>query len=140
MVDHMRIMGIDLGTRRIGVALSDQMCMLAHGRGAIERISDEKAISRIIEIVSEEKVERIVVGFPLNMDGTEGPRAVDSRKFVEKLMSLAGVDVILWDERLSTKEAEDVLIQADVGRKKRRKVVDKMAAQLILQGYLDSLD
>ena len=134
----MRIMGLDLGTKRIGVALSDEMCILAQGRDAIARISDDKAIDRIKEIVDEFGVGHIVVGLPVNMNGTEGERALDSRRFGEKLKESTGLSVAFWDERFSTKEVEDMLIKASVRRDKRKKVIDKMAAQVILQSYLDS--
>jgi putative holliday junction resolvase len=136
----MRIMGLDLGTKRIGVALSDEMCILGQARDTIARISDEKAIDRIEEMILEFKVGQVVVGLPVNMDGTEGERAVDSRRFGEKIKRRTGLSVIFWDERLSTKEVEDVLIRASVRRDKRKELLDKLAAQVILQSYLDSRD
>ncbi|MDP8258074.1 MAG: Holliday junction resolvase RuvX [Candidatus Aadella gelida] len=133
----MRIMGLDIGTKNIGVAVSDETCTLAQGREVITRTSTEKVVSRIKELVEEFKVEEIVIGLPVNMDGTEGPRAKDSRMWGELLEKRFPFKCVLWDERLSTKEAEDIMISADISRKKRKKKIDQLAAQLILQGYLD---
>jgi len=135
----MRIMGLDVGTKYIGVAVSDEMGMLAQGREAVPRTSDARAIGKIKEILEEVKAGEIVVGLPINMDGTMGERARDCERFAGKLKEQTGLPVKLWDERWSTKEAEDVMIKASVSRSKRKKVIDKMAAQIILQGYLDSL-
>jgi putative Holliday junction resolvase len=135
----MRIMGLDLGTKNIGVALSDESGVLAQGKEVIHRTSNKQAIARILEILDEFKVKEIVVGLPLNMDGTMGERAKDSVKFVEMLKERIRMPVKLWDERLSTREAEAIMLEAAVKRAKRRKVVDKLAAQIILQSYLDSL-
>ena len=134
----MRILGLDIGTKNIGVALSDESATIAQGRGVIIRKSDASAIAGICDIVREFKVDEIIIGLPINMDGTKGPRALDSEKFSEKLKKIVEIDVKLWDERLSTKEVEDMLISASVRRSKRKGVVDKLAAQIILQGYLDS--
>ena len=131
-------MGLDIGTKRIGVAVSDELGLLAQGRDFIDRRPENKAFEKIEEYVTNEKVGRIVVGLPLNMDGSEGERAADSRLFAELLGDKVKVPIELWDERLSTKEARDIMITADVSRKKRKTVIDKMAAQLILQGYLDA--
>ena len=134
----MRVLGLDIGTKNIGVALSDELGILAQGKEVILRKSDKYAIARIKEIVEEFGVGKIVAGLPMNMDGSKGARAEDSERFSGKIEKEISVPVILWDERLSTKEAEDVMIRADISRKKRKKVIDKVAAQLILQGYLDS--
>ncbi|MFC1570321.1 Holliday junction resolvase RuvX [Candidatus Omnitrophota bacterium] len=135
----MRVLGLDIGTKNIGVAISDESGTIASGRENILRKSDAVAISKICDLVRDFKVDVIVVGLPINMDGTKGPRAEYSEKFAERLRRIVEIEVVLWDERLSTKEAEDVLIDASVRRDKRKKVIDRMAAQLILQGYLDSL-
>ena len=139
MESNMR-MGLDIGTKNIGVAVSDETGTLAQGKCAVSRTSDKQAIEEIKRIIEEYKVKEIVVGLPLNMDGTKGERALDSEKFSDLLKSATGLEVKLWDERLSTKEVEDVLISADVSRKKRKEVIDKLAAQIILQSYLDSKD
>lgn len=135
----MRIMGLDLGTKNIGVALSDESGVLAQGKEVVRRTSDDAAMARIKEIAREFKVKEIVVGLPVKMDGTMGERAEDSKTFAEMLKKRAKLPVKLWDERLSTKEAEDIMIKADVTRAKRKKAIDKLAAQIILQNYLDSL-
>ncbi len=135
-----RILGLDVGTKYIGLAVSDTTLTLAQGKGKVLRRSDDVAIGRITEVIKELGIEKIVVGLPVNMDGTMGERAKDCRAFAEKLKEKTGLAVELWDERLSTKEAEDVMLAADMTRNKRKKVIDKLAAQLILQGYLDSLE
>jgi len=134
----MRILGLDIGTKNIGVALSDESATLAQGRGVIVRKSDAVAISGICDLVREFKVDEVVIGIPINMNGTHGLRAEDSEKFADRLEKILEIEVKLWDERLSTKEVEDVLIRASLSRKKRKGVVDKLAAQIILQGYLDN--
>ena len=133
-----RVIALDVGSKRIGVAVSDEIGMLAQGRGYISRSSDKKAVEEVRMTAEKEQVRGVVVGFPINMDGTIGERARDARKFAEQVKDATGVLVTLWDERLSTKEAERVMISADVSRKKRKEVIDKVAAQIILQGYLDS--
>ncbi|MBF0215462.1 MAG: Holliday junction resolvase RuvX [Candidatus Omnitrophica bacterium] len=133
----MRILGLDMGTKRIGVALSDEMGMLAQGKGFIIRKGTGPTLKEIRDIVLTEGVIRIVIGLPLNMDGSEGERAKDARSFALIVEKDTGKEVILWDERLSTKEVEDIMIEADLSRRKRKGLVDKMAAQVILQGYLD---
>ncbi|MBF0252685.1 MAG: Holliday junction resolvase RuvX [Candidatus Omnitrophica bacterium] len=135
----MRTLGLDLGTKRVGYAVSDEMGILASGRGFIERFSDNELITKIKEIVDIDKIENIVIGMPFNMDGSSGPRVEDTVHLASLIKDKIGIEPILWDERLSTKEAEHALLLADVSRKKRKQVVDKLAAQLILQGYLDSV-
>ncbi|MFH1552148.1 MAG: Holliday junction resolvase RuvX [Candidatus Omnitrophota bacterium] len=135
----MRIMGLDIGTKNIGVALSDETGILAQGKEVITRTSNRKTLARIREILDEFKVVEIVVGLPINMNGTMGERAEDSTRFADMLKEETHLPVKLWDERLSTKEAESIMIKGSVRREKRKKLVDKLAAQIILQGYLDSL-
>jgi putative Holliday junction resolvase len=135
----MRYMGIDLGTKYIGVAVSDESGTIAQAREVVERTSNKDAIKRIKEIISEYDVQEVVIGLPLNMNGSQGSRADDSVRFAERLAEATDLEVRLWDERLSTKEVTDVMIKASVRRDKRKKKVDKLAAQLILQSYLDSL-
>lgn len=134
----MRILCLDIGTKRIGVAISDESGVLAQAKEVIERTDDSKAITRVMELSDEFKVGLVVVGLPVNMNGTMGIRAKDSSCFAEKIKKKTNLSVKMWDERLSTKEVEKVLIKASVSRKKRKKVIDKLAAQIILQGYLDS--
>ena len=135
----MRIMSLDLGTRTIGVAVSDLTGLIANGVETIRRTSPERDFSRIGELIAEREVHEIVLGYPKNMNGTVGERAKASEAFAEELKSrFPDISVVLWDERLSTVAAERVLIDADLQRKKRRKVIDMMAAVVILQNYLDS--
>jgi len=134
----MRVLGLDIGTKNIGVAISDETCVLAQGKEVISRKSNKQVVERIKDIVEEFHVKKIVVGLPINMNRTKGVRARDSEKFAEKLKENVFADVILWDERLSTKEAEDIMIEGSLSRAKRKKIVDKFAAQIMLQNYLDS--
>lgn len=136
----MRIMGLDVGSKTVGVAISDALGWTAQG---IETISiDEEAgefgIERIKELVTNYSVTQFVVGYPKNMNNTIGPRGEASEQYKTLLEETFQLPVILWDERLTTMAAERMLIEADVSRKKRKKVIDKMAAVMILQGYLDS--
>ena len=135
----MRSMSLDLGTRTIGIAVSDLTGLIANGVETLRRTSPERDFMRIQELLAEWEVEEIVLGYPKNMNGTIGERAEISEAFAEELRNrFPGISVILWDERLSTVAAEKVLISADLQRKKRRKVIDMMAAVVILQNYLDS--
>ncbi|PCK20686.1 Holliday junction resolvase RuvX [Bacillus pumilus] len=138
----MRILGLDLGTKTLGVAISDEMGWTAQG---IETIKIDEAggdfgLSRLSDIIAQYGADKIVLGFPKNMNGTVGPRGEASQSFAKVLENTYNVPVVLWDERLSTMAAEKMLISADVSRQKRKKVIDKMAAVMILQGYLDSLN
>ena len=134
----MRIMALDVGSRTIGVACSDALYITAQGIETIRRTSHEKDFQRITELIREYEVDTIVVGMPKNMNGTKGERAEKTEAFVEKMQEVISTPVVFWDERLSTVMAEKSLIAADVSRKKRKEVIDKMAAVVILQGYLDS--
>ncbi|ANB61208.1 Holliday junction resolvase RuvX [Anoxybacteroides amylolyticum] len=136
----MRVLGLDLGTKTLGVAVSDELGWTAQGIETIP-IDEEKnqfGFKRLREIISEYNVDTIVLGFPKNMNGTVGPRGEASERFADLLKKEFSLPVILWDERLSTMAAERMLIAADVSRQKRKKVIDKMAAVMILQSYLDS--
>ncbi|HZG60622.1 MAG TPA: Holliday junction resolvase RuvX [Anoxybacillus sp.] len=136
----MRVLGLDLGTKTLGVAISDELGWTAQGLETI-KIDEEQGqfgLKRLRELIEEYRVETIVLGFPKNMNGTVGPRGEASQQFAETLRQKFGLPVILWDERLSTMAAERMLIAADVSRKKRKQVIDKMAAVMILQSYLDS--
>lgn len=133
----MRIMGLDLGEKTIGVALSDPMGMIARGVEVIKRKTMEEDVKYLLALLQEYEVEKIVLGLPLNMNNTEGPGAKMARDFGRKLTSETGVPVVFWDERLTTVAAEKILLQADMSRAKRKKVIDKMAAVFILQNYLD---
>lgn len=136
----MRIMGLDVGTKTVGVAISDALGWTAQGIETI-KINEELGefgIERIKELVKEYAVTEFVVGFPKNMNNTVGPRGEASENYKRLLEETFNLPVKLWDERLTTMAAERMLIDADVSRKKRKQVIDKMAAVMILQGYLDS--
>jgi len=131
-------LGIDLGDRTIGLAVSDGLGLTAQGLPTLERHGGQRDLEALKTVCLEREIARVVVGLPRNMDGSEGPRAVKSRAFAATLRDSLGLPVFLWDERLSTAEAERVLLAADVSRKKRAAVIDMLAAQIILQGWLDS--
>lgn len=135
----MRIMALDVGSRTIGIACSDALLMTAQGIETIRRTSLENDFNRLRELISEYEVHELVVGMPKNMNGTKGDRAEKTEEFVEKMKAVIDLPITFWDERLSTVMAERQLIAADVSRKKRKGVIDKMAAVVILQGYLDRI-
>lgn len=138
----MRIMGLDYGSKTVGVAVSDLLGITAQGVETIERKEENKlrkTLARIEELAKEYEVEKIVLGFPKNMNNTIGERAEKSLEFKEMLERRTELPVIMWDERLSTVEAERTLMESGVRREERKKYVDKIAAVFILQGYLDSL-
>ena len=132
-------MALDVGSRTIGIACSDALLMTAQGIETIRRTSLEKDFNRLRELISEYEVHELVVGMPKHLNGTKGDRAEKTEEFVEKMKAVIDLPVTFWDERLSTVMAERQLIAADVSRKKRKGVIDKMAAVVILQGYLDRL-
>lgn len=137
----MRILGLDFGEKTVGIAMSDPFGWTAQGLEVIKREDEnnlKKTIFRIEEIIKEYGVETIVLGYPKNMNNSLGERAEKTQNFKKKLENKTKLPVILWDERLSTVGAERSLLEADISRKKRKKVIDKMAAVFILQGYLDS--
>lgn len=135
----MRIMGLDVGSRTVGVAISDAMGWTAQGIETIKINEDELnfGLKRIDELVKQHEVTEFVVGYPKNMNNTIGPRAEASERYAKLLTDKYDFPVTMWDERLTTMAAERMLIDADVSRKKRKLVIDKMAAVMILQGYLD---
>lgn len=133
----MRILGLDLGDKTIGVAISDPLGWTAQGLEVIRRSTEEEDIKKLIDIVNKYQVELIVLGMPKNMNGTIGPQGEKVQQFSQTLENIIKLPVEFWDERLTTAAAERMLIGADVSRSKRKKVIDKMAAALILQGYLD---
>lgn len=134
-----KIMGIDYGDSRTGVAISDLLCSIVGSTFVIRSRNTEKALDDILQLVKQNDVGRIVVGLPKNMDGTEGPRAMLCREFAEKLESITGLPVVMWDERRTTVEAHNILSQHNYHGKKRKETVDAVAASLILSGYLDYL-
>lgn len=135
----MRIMAIDFGDARIGLAVSDMLGMLCGEAWTMEEWNMERASLRISEEAKKRDVEKLVLGLPKNMDGSEGPRAEKSRRFSEMLMADSGLPVVLWDERRSSIEAHAILHASGKKEKKHRKTVDAVAASLILEGYLGSI-
>ena len=137
----MRILGLDFGTKTTGIAISDPLGLTAQGIEIFRRQDAYNlgaTINRIQDLCTEYKVEKIVLGFPKNMNNTVGERGEQTLKFKEKLEKILEIPILLWDERLSTVSAENMLISADVSRKKRKDVIDKVAAVIILQNYLDA--
>ena len=130
----MPLLGIDYGTVRIGLAISDEDGILAL---PLETVEQPRPIERIRQIASERNVRTVVLGMPRNMDGTFGPKAVEVRNFAERLRNEAGLEVRFYDERLTTQATERLLRERDLSHKRRKQLVDKLAAQQILQGYLD---
>ena len=133
----MRIMGLDLGEKRIGIAFSDPMGWTAQGHSILQRKGLKKDLSYLQELCQEFQVEKIVLGLPLNMNGTMGPKALETQEFARALQEALKIPVDFWDERLSSKSAERVLLEADLSRKRRKELIDKIAAVHILQAYLD---
>ena len=136
----MRVMGLDVGSKTVGVAISDPLGFTAQGVEIIKINEEAKefGFDRLGELVKEYQVDKFVVGLPKNMNNTEGPRVEASKAYGDKIKEIFGIPVDYQDERLTTVQAERMLVeQADVSRGKRKKVIDKLAAQLILQNYLD---
>ncbi|MGI6685004.1 MAG: Holliday junction resolvase RuvX [Bacillota bacterium] len=134
----MRIMGLDVGEKTIGIALSDPLGWTAQGLETIRRKGDlTEDLNRLKKIIADYEVERIVVGLPKNMNGTLGPSAERAKDLADTIFRETGIPIEMWDERLSTMAAERTLLEGNVSRAKRKKVIDKMAAVIILQGYLD---
>jgi putative Holliday junction resolvase len=141
MVDikGMRILGLDLGSHTIGVAVSDELGITAQGLTTIKRRTKEEDLKEIAEIVEQYKVDKIVVGLPKNMDGSIGKQAEMVFHWIKDFRERIFLPLVTWDERLSTVGASKVLLEADLSRKKRKTVIDKLAAVLILQGYLNQI-
>lgn len=133
-----RVLGIDLGERRIGLAVSDELGLVAQGLPTLSRLSFEEDVAALGGIIRKYEVQEVVIGCPRNMDGTWGEEAEKASAFAQELERAFGVRTVLWDERLTTRAAERLLIEASVRRRKRRQVVDQVAAVLILQGFLDA--
>ncbi len=134
----MKILGLDLGSKTIGVAISDDLFLTAQVLTSIHRTTLEKDLAVIVNLVDQYGVEEIVVGLPINMNGSTGDSARKAETFIEQLRETLPIKIIPWDERLSTVAAERILLEGDLSRKKRRKVIDRLSAAIILQGYLDS--
>lgn len=134
-----RILALDPGTKRIGVALSDELGWTARPLETFERKSLDADVAYVGELVRRHEVREIVIGMPVRLDGTPGPAAQAAQQFRDALQAAVGVPVVAWDERLTTKAAEQMLIEADVSRKKRKGAVDRVAAALLLKSYLEHL-
>ena len=138
----MRILGLDFGTKTVGVAVSDELLITAQGVEIIRRKAPTKlrqTLARIDELVGEYGVEKIVLGYPKNMNNTEGERCEKTQEFKEMLENRTGLEVILWDERLTTVAADNSMMEMGIRREQRKEYVDEIAAIFILQGYLDFL-
>ncbi|MGN6670329.1 MAG: Holliday junction resolvase RuvX [Candidatus Nucleicultricaceae bacterium] len=134
-----RLLGLDVGTKTIGLALSDILWSIASPYEVILRRKFTLDAKELIKIIDEFKVGGLVVGLPVNMDGTEGPRAQSTRSFIDNFLALHDMPVLLWDERFSTNAVTRMMLEADLSRKRRDELVDKLAASYILQGALDRL-
>ena len=142
VTDDMRIMGLDFGSKTVGVAISDQLLLTAQGKEIIRRERADKlrqTLARIETLITENEIDRIVLGCPKNMDGSEGERVEKTKAFKEMLERRTGLEVVLWDERLTTVAADRYMMEAGIRRENRRQYVDEIAAVFILQGYLDYL-
>lgn len=138
----MRILGLDFGSKTVGLAVSDELLITAQGLEIVRRESENKlrkTLARIEQIIEEYHVEKIVLGFPKNMNNTIGERGEKTLAFKEMLERRTGLEVIMWDERLTTVSADRTMMEAGVRRENRKKYVDQIAATFILQGYLDSI-
>lgn len=139
----MRILGLDFGSKTVGVAVTDELMITAQGVEIIRRKSPNKlrtTLARIEELVAEYHVEKIVLGLPKNMNDTEGERCEKTREFQKMLEKRTGLEVILWDERLTTVAADEAMIEMGIRREDRKKYVDEIAAMFILRGYLEYLE
>ena len=134
-----RLIGIDAGTKTLGLALSDVTRTIASALETIRRTKFSVDVKRLLDLASEHAIAGFVLGLPANRDGSEGPRAQATRAFARNVNALSPLPILLWDERLTTVEAERMLIEADTSRKRRADVIDKLAATLILQGALDRM-
>ena len=135
-----RIAGLDVGQNTVGIALSDPLLLTAQGLTTLKRNELEKDIDNLLKILQENEVSLIIIGFPKNMNGSLGPAAKKVKEFAEALYDASSIPFKYWDERLSTVSAQRVLLDADLSRRKRKKVIDKLAAVVILQNYLDGLN
>ena len=133
----MRYLGLDLGKKSLGLAISDRTGTIATFYKNIRYENEENLIKKLIEIINKENIDKLVLGYPKNMDNSEGFRTEETKEFKQKLEKQIDKEIILQDERLSTRMAESVLIDADLSRKKRKKVIDGLSAVVILKAYLD---
>ncbi|MCR4756254.1 MAG: Holliday junction resolvase RuvX [Butyrivibrio sp.] len=139
----MRIMGLDYGSKTVGVAISDELLLTAQAKEIIRRKEENKlrkTLSRIEELIQEYDVEKIVLGLPLNMDQSESVRSALSEEFRDKIERRTSIPVVMWDERLTTVEADEIMDEVGIKKSERKEYVDMIAAQIILQDYLDNRD
>lgn len=134
----MRIAALDVGDARIGVAVSDELGITAQGIGVVRRVGGRRDLEALATLLGPYAPDRLVVGLPLNMNGSEGPQAARVRAFASRVAEHLGLPLEFWDERLTTVAAEQAMLEADLSRRRRRELVDKVAATIILQGYLAS--
>ena len=133
------LLGLDVGSKTVGVAISDINRVIASGVTTLARTKFKADAAALLDIIAHHRIVGVVIGLPLNLDGSSGPRAQSSRSFARNLSALAPLPMLLWDERMSTMAAERMLIDADASRRRRAEVIDKVAATIILQGALDRL-
>lgn len=134
-----RLLGIDVGTKTLGLALSDVSRTIATGLETIRRTKFKADAARLMELITEHRIAGLVIGMPISLDGTEGPRCQATRAFARNMAPLARLPMLLWDERLSTAAAERALLEADTSRRRRAELIDKVAATIILQNALDRM-
>ena len=137
-MEENRILGLDVGRKRIGLAISDGLGLTAQPLSLLKRKDISRDLAELKKIIAARDIKKIVVGLPLNMNGSTGKMAIEILDFVKSLKDNLSPPVITWDERFTSLQAESLLLEADVSRRKRKEVIDKLSAQLILQGYLDS--
>jgi putative Holliday junction resolvase len=133
----LRVLGLDVGSVRVGIAMSDETGLIAQGLSTLARVSWKKDLKFVLELIQRHQIGMVVVGNPLNLDGSAGPQADVIRDFVARLKEVCPVEVRLWDERLSSVSAERVLIEGGIQRGKRKLLIDKLAAVIVLQNFLD---
>ena len=133
----MRYLGLDLGAKKLGVAISDKLGTIASFYDSLKVSSEDDMLEKVLEIIEKENIDKVVIGYPKNMDNSEGFRAKETEEFKKKLEESFSGEIILEDERLTTKISEDILIQGNMSRAKRKKVIDGVSAVVILQSYLD---
>ncbi len=134
-----RLLGLDVGSKTVGLALSDTRFIIASPLETIRRAGFKKDVAHLQHCIEEHKVLALIVGWPLNMDGSEGPRCQSVRQFVENILSVIDIPILWWDERLSTAAVTRTMLEADLSRRRRSQIVDKLAASYILQGVIDAL-
>ena len=138
-MQNYRKMGIDYGDKRIGIALSDPLCVICSPFEVFKNLGEEKSLEHIDKIIKDYNVDEVAMGLPLNMDGSEGERALIHKEFGQKIADFSNVKVHFIDERLTSAEAEEILISSGVRREKRKELIDKISAQIILQTFINNL-